>query len=144
MGSKAYIKNQNNFKDHRDFLLSELVWSTPKRKANNMGQKSDVITTITKTKGSKTGKSFNIIFHNEVEKLIDEGGLCRMGICRCKNRLFFKSIEDGYKICSSEKYHKAVVKIFYEQGDEVYVGNYDLKYDDFLELYYIEVEAKHE
>lgn len=133
---KAYIKSQDHFEEHRDYILNKMVWSTPKRGGTRNDTTKDITISTVSAKQAKNGKALNIIYRHDVNKLIDTEGLGRVGICCAENRLFFKAMPDGYAFYNSGK--TVGSKIFYDEAYAPFVGDHDLKYDDFLKLYYIE------
>ena len=136
--TKAYIKSQQHFDNYKESIMSTMVWHTPKRGGkNNKDLTKDISISTNVAKDAKSGKTLCIIFRNEVDKLIDDKELKKVAVCCTKNRMYFKAMSDGYAMYEQSK--RVHTKLFYREEYEQFLGDYDLKYDDFLELYYIEI-----
>lgn len=96
-----------------------------------LGLKEDVSISIVKD------GAVSIVLRNGKKKLFD--GAISYAIF--KNRVMLRPDKRGYAISGNNKSENGYVKI--HKGDEElrnFIGDYDLKYDDFYELYYIEKE----
>ena len=101
---------------------------------------------ISKTKGYGERYRTVITFRNSSHLHITD--LSRITVCRVENKLYFKGDEEiGYKITKRGARSKnpnptycIFVPLF--DGYERFLGEFSLKYDDFLELYFIEEEGK--
>ena len=139
---KAVLKSN---KEYRDEFLSNMKWSVKLRGASkNAG--TDI--SINLSKKSTTGEftHLNFTFRNGIEKIIlSDVENESLQFCVHKNRIYFRGADAsvGYKLYKataqcSNRYTK--IPIF--DNAKYFVGDYELKYDDFLELYYIEKERK--
>ena len=84
------------------------------------------------------GGANSIVLRNGKKNLFEDKAI---SYAIFKNRVMFRSDKDGYAISGNNKSPNGYVKI--HKGDEElrdFIGDYDLKYDDFYELYYIEKE----
>ena len=136
--ARAYIKSQKHFDEYKESIISTMIWHTPKRGGKSQKDTTkDVSISTNIAKDSRSGKSLCITFRNEVQKLIDDKEINKIAICCTKNRCYFKATSDGYKLLESG--NRVYTKMFYQDNFENFLGDYDLKYDDFLDLYYIEV-----
>lgn len=84
------------------------------------------------------GGNMGITFRNETDKLIGD----RLEVAVYKNRVLFRCTPNG--VVMQNKTGKVVSKNVYARiccmEDELkpFIGDYELKYDDFYELYYVE------
>lgn len=137
---KAVLRGNEQYKEE---FLAKMDWveKTRRRHITN----ADVTVSVQVKKAGATKDSHKVIcftFRNEViEKLTTTNYI---QVCVHKNRLFIREADkvSGYKITqpatSINKYCKMpVLDVFSE-----FAGDFELKYDDFLELYYIEKEDK--
>lgn len=126
-------KIKDNFiQEVRQERLDSIEWVTKKQTA--VKSESDI--SITKVKNSGSW-AINVIFRNETWKKFG-GEYISLGVY--KGRLYFKPDENGYKIsfstvskCKNRTLSSRKTDLF-----DSFIGSYDLKYDDLLELFYIE------
>lgn len=113
----------------KEQILDSIEWQGKKKKFN----KGDSDVTITVGKDGR----YKFTFRNEIWKCITNTDY--VVFAPCKGRMFFKESDsrNGYKLCISgptpNRYMFTTI-----MGDTDFIGDYELKYDDFLELYYIE------
>lgn len=95
--------------------------------------------------GATNNKGISFTFRNGKGKFLK--GYAQIAIC--KNRVYFKSVEEGegMRIVDNKTTSNFYGKICTESKTTVilhdFIGDYDLKYDEYLEFYYIEKdEAK--
>lgn len=102
--------------------------------------KSDIsINSITYNHTPNAGLSFT--FRNDVWQLFGES----VEFAIYKNRIMFRTAKKGSGICFTVASSKCPNKYFKLKVDETtkiirdkFIGDYELKYDSFYELYYIE------
>lgn len=102
-----------------------------KVKTNNVGLNDDVSITVVKD------GAISIVLRNGKKKLFDGA----ISYAVFKNRVMFRKDKRGYAISGNNKSENGYVKI--GKGDDElqdFIGDYELKYDDFYELFYIEKE----
>mgnify|MGYP003297646411 CR=1 FL=1 len=109
----------------------------------NHGAKADVSVTIANQ--SESRRCVNVTFRNSVNELVTQTDY--MVVAPFKNRLFFKSATDvnGLLLCKNANSPNRYIRINRESDVESltkFAGNYDLKYDEFYELYYIEKKGE--
>jgi hypothetical protein len=137
--STAYIKSQAHFMEHRDLMLKDMKWSTPKASRSKKDITKDIGISINGASTTKAGKTLLITLRNEVDKIIDGSNIGRIGVCVKGDRMFIQAMSGGYSL---SRYGKRVSsKIYYEDMYEPFIGQHDLQYDDFLDLYYIDKEG---
>ena len=125
----------------RDQFLSQMSW-VEKEKKRYVCDKDITVAIQTKktgaTKDSHKAVCFSI--RNGVEQNITSTEY--MQICVHKNRIFFREADRdmGYKVYKPSTGNNRYCKMTLLDVLACFVGDYDLKYDDFLELYYIEKE----
>lgn len=141
---KAFLKSN---KDYKEEFLSQMKWSTKHRASGDNDNHSDVSVTLVRKSADSGYTHVNFTFRNGIEKIITNEETEYIQFCAHKNRIFFRPAEStiGYKLykansqtTSKNRYTK--VPMF--ECAKAFVGDYELKYDDFLELYYIEKEQK--
>ena len=124
-------------------ITNMLVFNEKKRIGNGRGSSDDVTVSMSHYKDGS--KRYNFIFRNEVWKSIcPEIG--RIAYACIFNAIVFKQSESGYKL-SYESKTNTNKKIQVLPPNEAIenqlidmVGNYDLKFDKNIGLYYIEKE----
>lgn len=124
--------------NYREEMLSNFNWKT--KQSHRIGT-SPCEVTITMTKD----KRLNITFrNNSYEKIAQDGKY--ITFCFHKNRVFFKESDprNGYKISSNQSERNRYVQAtITDEAEKAFIGDYEeIKYDDFLELYYIEKKVK--
>ncbi len=110
----------------KEEALGRFNW---KVKSTNVGACDDVSITVIK------GGAISIVFRNGKKELFDGA----ISYAVFKNRVMFRKDKRGYAISSNNKSENGYVKI--GKGDEEmwdFIGDYELKYDEFYEIYYIE------
>lgn len=100
---------------------------------------------ITVANNNPQRRCINFIFRNDTEKLISETGY--IVAAPYKNRVFFKEATSatGITLTKNKNSSGSTYARISSEPDVPkfldYAGNYQLKYDDFYELYYIEKES---
>lgn len=125
---------------HRDDILKGLDWMHPK-KGMTIADK-DISVTFNKSKEGRV--SLCVIFRHGIDELIDPEKIGRISFCKYMNNcILFSADKDGYKLFqnSKAKKNKYLKMTVYDGAFKEYIGDYDLKYDEFLRLYYIEREG---
>lgn len=86
-------------------------------------------------------KKINITFRNDTWEIISSTGHAQVAVC--KNRILFREANEseGYKFTRSGNTPSRYIFVN-STADSEFIGDYDLQYDDFLELYYIDKEKK--
>lgn len=131
--------NDLNMAEIRENILTQTTFIVPSKPGRFHHENSDI--TITHTKNGKHGGgAINIILRNGVWDEISPSGRLICGVY--KNRLFLINNKDGYKISDSNLSHNRYVRMRCEKKLIPFSGDYKLKYDVFLEMYYIEKEDK--
>ena len=130
-------------KDHTAMVEEKFEWFS---KVSPSGQYKSVSTqdvTIRECKAQKTHPTgrFNITLRNGVD---EKFGVC-VDIAPYKNRIFFRASTEGqggYKIYAHGNERKnPFIQVNVTEKSKIlkeFEGNYDLQYDEFYELYYIE------
>ena len=131
---------QKNLKQMQD---EKFDWFGKQNLKKNFS-KNDISLNLIKVGGGKDGKSyygFSITFRNKVWQNFGEN----IEIATYKNRILFRTSETGLaltkKIGSKTDNHYCKIN---RCDDEMmatlkgFIGDYELKYDPFYELYYIE------
>ena len=122
-------------------VLGKMQW-LKKDKSCNRSQK-DVSISLNACSTSTTGRVIAITFRNECYELVSDTGYIQAGVY--KNRCFFRSTtsSEGYKLsCPKAGLKKSRYCKMPEMKELAnMIGDYELKYDDFLEMYYIEKEV---
>lgn len=121
--------------DKKEFL-ERLNWITP----NVTNSKADVSITVT---GSKKD-SINITIRNGLEKRISKTGFVKMALF--KNKIIFAETteRDGFTCRKNQSNKQPNVYIKFalvgREWLQDFVGDYQLKTDEFYDFYYIEKE----
>ena len=137
---KAVLRDN---KDYKEEFLSSMNWVSKSKARGSVGD-FDVSLTFGKKKSTdKEPKLLCMTLRNEAEKLFADDNEY-IQICIHKNRMFFRQADSktGYKLYDNKTVHSKnrYVKFPLHDVMKAFVGDYDMKYDDFLELYYIEKE----
>ena len=90
----------------------------------------------------KIGKSVSITFRNSCYKKVTNTG--RLIIAPIENRIYIKEADErGYKLTVNRKTETSrYISIPLFDKCTTFIGDYDLQYDAFLGLHYIEKEDK--
>lgn len=120
---------------NRQEIFAEIEFES--RKKNKKGIADITITT------TKRANSINIYFRNGMHELFPEGVI--FGIY--KNRIVFEPDKDkGYTVNTSATKKGDIGVVTATVGDiekyRAWVGDYEMKYDDFYEFWYIEKPAE--
>lgn len=139
---KAFLKSN---KEYREEFLSQMSWSTKHRATGDNDNHSDISVTFTRKTVNSEYTHVNFTFRNSIEKIITGDETEYIQFCAHKNRIFFRPAEAkvGYKLYkanSKSTSNNRYVKVPIFECAKAFVGDFDLKYDEFLELYYIEKE----
>lgn len=121
--------------------LKQLKWIEKQRMGNIPVSHKDVYIGIVKS-NHKSGKGVSIAFRNLCHKKITDTG--KIVIAPMEKRIYLKGAgEKGYKLGINDKRTSSAYASMpcWDKCDD-FVGDYDLKYDEFLGLYYIEKEDK--
>ena len=106
---------------------------------------SDVYLTLTGDATASSKKRLNFYFHNGVHQLLGE----RIKVGRFKNRLILMQDDNGYKISKQNKDNTSgILQMTWGESLDFFKPfldtDYELKFDDLYEYYYIEKEFKKE
>ena len=119
----------------RDEFMAQIEFEG--RQRNGRNSQKDVTLSVV-----RNGSRVNIYFRNDTMKMFD-GEQVVFGIY--KNRIIFEKRYDGYKITEIEHKRSTYGSISASVSDinryKKWIGDYDLKWDEFYEFYYIEREA---
>ena len=126
-------------KPYKDEFLKQMNWMEKERQRNCSAR--DISVTIqTKQRGYKqdNGQCICFAFRNGTDTKITSTGYVQ--ICVHKNRCFFREADSsvGYKISRPANSNSRYCKMAHVSQLKDFAGDFDLKYDEFLELYYIE------
>ena len=126
------ITNKNDFFEQLSFIG-----------ATRKGKKSHEDVTVTLVEGkTESGKRLSVTLGNDVHVLLGDGE--RLKIAFFKNRMILAKGEDGMKMTAANTSHRFCrFGLSKEQADvaKSFVGDYELKYDDLYEYYFIETDA---
>lgn len=125
----------------RDEILNQFQW-TEKPKGYNREMPKDVRISFTPMDKKKYNYD-RIAFYFKLKAAKDITETDYIQFCINKNRIYFREADSdlGYKLTktSSKTDPKMFVRIHaLSSGDKEFEGSYDLRYDEFLELFYIE------
>lgn len=122
--------------DYREEMLSSFNWRT---KTNNSHLQDDISINLTKD------NRLSFSFRNACQERISSTGF--ISVCYHKNRIFFKesNARDGFKLTGGgSKKNKYIQINIVDTTEKAFIGDYkELKYDDFLELYYVEKKGNY-
>lgn len=152
LGDKPIIMVPDKTKEQ--ILLDEIVWVSKAKRGwsrYDNGRK-DIYISLNKHKSKprvKDGKvvdyvTLNMSFRDGIEKTITKSGYIMFGVC--KNRLYFKeaSITEGYRVTPKGGTTAGMSMHIGSDAEKVFAPfakhEFHLKYDDFQELYYVELE----
>jgi len=88
-------------------------------------------------------KTVNFTFRNGIEGMLGDGE--RLMFARFKNRIIFKLDDNGVKFTNGGGENSRYAKFCVNPNNEYitgFVGDYELKYDELYEYYYVEKETK--
>jgi hypothetical protein len=133
-------------------IIDEIVWFSKRTGQISRDELKDVGVKINcHKKGKSHNEDYRTItfgFRNGIHKVFgEEGTYLRFGVV--KNRVYFKAMapRDGYKITTKNSAFTSYIQA--TCTDEMFARlskfdrkEYSLKYDDFQELYYIELEEE--
>lgn len=127
------IINEVNYKEE---FLSKLQWRGSEKRVSK--SKADISITITKS------NRMAFTFRNDTASKVSDTGY--LAICPHKNRILFKAVDNRHGWAVSMKHKDDSKRLTYgymqvpveSDADRAFEGDYELKYDDFLELYFIE------
>lgn len=134
----------------REDFLRQMNWTV----SRGTTSRSDADVSVNlNAKGKNTvGQNLGITLRHGVSEMIS--GTEYAQICIHKNRIYFRESDSrqGYKMtknhqnedrsatpASRENRYMKVTNL--SETSKAFIGDYELKYDDFLELYYIEKEV---
>lgn len=134
-----------SFKTQSAHFLPETGWFT-REKAGSGLDRNDVQIVITKG-NNETRRNLTIRFYDSCAELISDTGYAQIQIY--KNRMFFRSAEKdkGYMLSGHKngdsKTKRLQISITAEMAKDLSyaIGDYDLRYDDFYEYYYVELRG---
>lgn len=152
LGDKPIVMVPDKSKEQT--LLDEIVWVSKAKggwSKYDDGRK-DIYISINKHKTkprfkdlkSRDYTTMNMSFRDGIEKTITKTGYIMFGVC--KNRLYFKETSDneGYKVTSKGGTTASTSMHIGSDAEKVFAPyakhEFHLKYDDFQELYYVELE----
>lgn len=135
--------SQEIMNEIREERLKQLKWLENKRmgytKVNSLAK--DIHFNVVKS-SHKIGKSVNITFRNLCcEKITSTG---RLIVAPIKNRIYIKEADErGYKLTVNRRTQTSrFISMPLFDKCTAFIGDYDLQYDEFLGLHYIEKEDK--
>lgn len=114
---------------------SELQWLSHVDGSSKRYSTKDVSISLLKA-GERCSARFNITLRNGSSEKLGQ----RIDIAVVKNRMFFRGGELGYKLYVGQRTNP-MLQITLNDNTKIleqFVGDYDLQYDEFYELYYIE------
>lgn len=127
--------------------VMKLNWIGTKARGSHGG--NDVTITTGLQGGHDERPYVNFIFRNGVSKLFSDTDYVLFA--KFKNRIFFKAGDSNNGItlsknknASEDTRYARIQRANINEQFAVYAGDYELKYDEFYELYYIEREDKEE
>lgn len=139
-----------NATSYKDEFLSKLNWV--ESRGSCVRSDSDVSVTVNIQDKKRDRNYIAFTFRNGTAQILSNTNYVQ--ICAHKNRIFFResSMKEGYKLTfnvkNSERSNTEASQLnrylkvsINTDTYKAFEGDYDLKYDDFLELYYIEKEA---
>lgn len=134
------MNGEMNLKQMQD---DKFEWVNPRQKKGFTGEQRDVsislITIGTKEKGHD---GISIIFRNKIEERVGTN----LELAVYKNRVFFRQTDvPAMNMLSNRETPNRYGKIgtgAIVQTLKNFIGDYDLKYDTFYELFYIEREER--
>jgi len=129
---------------YKSEVLGKLEWVTKSKSSYDRDTSKDISVSLSKKKGSPEYTHVSFTFRNDIEKIF-LGQVEYVQFCVYKNRIFFRPAEStvGYKLYkASSTCANKYTRFPKFSGAIEFVGDYELKYDDFLELYYIEKEVE--
>lgn len=136
---KATLLSGTQYKEE---ILDKMNW-LQKEKQRTVGGADISISVQTKNRGNAKdgGKVVCVTFRNGCHDLITDTEYIQLGVY--KNRVFIRQVDsaDGYKL--SKPGGTARNRYVKMPGVDVlkdFIGDYELKYDNFLDMYYVEKE----
>lgn len=109
-------------------------------------EEADISVNIVSSKATKTRESgrdiLSFIVRNGKEELI--APTRRVAVCMVGNRIYFKDDTRGFRIIGKKDGHNKYFRVNYrlnnlpEEDCKAFIGDYELKYNKSLNLYYIE------
>lgn len=117
----------------KEEFLSQLTWREPRKSGRG---NEDVSIVLCKD------NRLNFTFRNDALKRM--GNPEYLTVCFHKNRVLFKAADasSGYKLGSNRSVNEYLQIPILGVSEKVFIGDYDLKFDDFLELFYVEKVSK--
>ena len=125
----------------KEQVLSQFNWITNKSGTGNSCSDADLSLTIT-VENNRNKQRYNFSIRNS---FADAFANKRVQFAIYKNRLMFRFAEQGYKVTKRDKKVNAYMCLTATEENEAlkaFAGEHSLKYDEFLEVYYIEKPAK--
>lgn len=127
---------------YKEDIMSKMNWMK-KEKGRYLCDKDITISLQLKARGKTEdkGKVICFAFRNDCWELVTENEYIQVGTY--KNRLFIRQADKdtGYKISKNNNTcNNRYCKMPNVESLKDFIGDYDLKYDDFLEMYYVEKE----
>lgn len=129
-------KNDKAMELYKESIISSFNWQYKKRRGNQDKNHSDV--TISIQKAGKDRMAVTIILRNDVEKRIDKDGIGNIAVAQKGKTVYFKADKNGYKVSGGKNTTHKYIKFSLNDAYKALEGDYELKYQDFLELYYVE------
>ena len=123
--------NKNSIERMREGALSSFTWKTRQK---HSAPKNGFDVMVSK-RGAKDGTRYSVAisFKDNLQELITDE---RIAFAVVKNRMFFKCDANGFKL--REESNRKAFTSKWDEEEAQFLGGHSLKYDDFLDLYYIE------
>lgn len=123
---------------YKEEVMSKMTWMKKERRYGDRVANDITITMIKSNNPDR--KIMQLIFRNGCETKISKTGYLMVGTY--KNRCFFCQTNqvEGYKISASEQTKNKYVRVSTHNDMIQFIGDYELKHDDFLDMYYVEKE----
>ncbi len=131
---------------YREENLANMHFITPGISYHGAETGADISVNIVTGKARKLQeKRMNVlsfVVRNDVHELIAPSG--RTSICILGNRIYFKDDSRGFKLTGKKDSNHKYFRVNYENNNlpdehcRAFVGDYELKYNKSLMLYYIE------
>ena len=142
------MKGDNGMEIKKDVLealksdhINAIEWM-PKKARGRGNEKAKDISIRCGTRDKKRRNYISLTIRNSISDLIcPNGGGILAGVY--KSRVYFvEDFENGYKLGNNQANNNDVMYAKMGKHDELipFVGDYDLKHDEFLDMYYIERE----
>ena len=122
----------------KNIAFDPFNWIGKSAHGRNPKGSKDVYISLCK-RGPQNGDKRNIsfTFRNNIDEIFEE----HVMIAPHKNRIYFKNDANGYKISKATKSPTLKIGIHIDLLKD-FIGEYDLLFDEYWELYYIEKKGE--